>query len=371
MRIGIDARFVGPEGTGLGKYAEKLIENLQDVDNKNNYVIFLKANNFNHLKIRNKNFSKVLADVNWYSVDEQIKMPAIFASQKLDILHVPHFNVPFFYKGKFVVTIHDLIHHDFSQESATTKNYLIFKVKRLGYQFVINNAIKKSVKVITPSNFVKEEIIKVFRTDPAKIVVTYEAAEEEYFSQQSAINDRYSTIIYVGNAYPHKNLSRLLDAMVVLTKSSKFRISNLKLVLVCPRDVFWQRLKGEIKSRNLEKIVELSGYLPTDKLGVLFKKAKAYVSSSLSEGFGIPGLNAMAAGIPVICSNIPTFREIYGEAAIYFNPENPNDIAREIKRILKDTKLRTSLIKKETGQVKKYSWRRMAWETLKAYEKSI
>src|SRR3990167_6930230 len=133
MRIGIDARFIGPEGTGLGVYTQNLIENLQKIDRKNQYSIFLKESNWQYLKITNKNFSKVLADVPWYSFLQQIKMPSIYASQKLDILHIPHFNVPILYRGKFVVTIHDLIHKHFNQNSTSTKNPLIHKLKRAAF----------------------------------------------------------------------------------------------------------------------------------------------------------------------------------------------------------------------------------------------
>ncbi len=370
MRIGIDARFVGPEGTGLGKYTEKLIENLQEVDQKNSYCIFLKQDNWSYLTLKNKNFSKVLANVNWYSLHEQIKMSAIFSNQNLDLLHVPHFNVPVLYRKKFIVTIHDLIHHDFNQESATTRNPVIFKIKRLAYKITIDHAIKKSAKIIVPSNFVKEEISKVFRVDSGKIIVTYEAAEEKYFQKPKISKPKTQKyLLYVGNAYPHKNLEKLLDAIKILTLNSQ--LSTLKLVIVCPRDIFWHRLDAQIKNRNLQSKVTLYGYLPTDNLVKLFKNAQAYVSSSLSEGFGLPGLNAFAAGIPVVASNIPTFQEIYGNAALYFNPKDKNDIAAQIKKLISDENLKEKLIKKGKDQAKKYSWRQMAQKTLNVYQECL
>jgi len=366
MKIGIDARFVGPSGTGLGKYTEKLIENLQKIDKKNQYSIFLKTDNWSYLNLTNKNFQKVLADVPWYSVSEQLKMPSIFALAKLDVLHVPHFNVPYFYRGKFIVTIHDLIHHDFSQESATTRNPLVFKFKRFGYKSVISKAVLKSTKIITPSNFVKGEIVKTFDVDPQKIVVTYEAAEEEYFNHKLSTTNHKPFILYVGNAYPHKNLNHLLDAFKILT--TDHQLGTINLIIVCPRDVFWQRLQQEITNRNLENNVEMKGYLGSIDLSKLFSQSIAYVFPSLSEGFGIPGLNAMAASVPLIASNIPTLKEIYGDAAMYFDPKNPKDIAEKIKKILSSDKIRSELVEKEKSQVKKYSWQKMAEETLKVYE---
>ena len=381
MKIGIDARFVGPSGTGLGKYAEKLIENLKKIDSKNQYFIFLRKANWDYLKI-GKNFKKILADVPWYSISEQVKLPKIFEKQSLDLLHVPHFNVPILYRGKFIITIHDLIHHQFSESSVTTKNPLIFKIKRFGYRFVINYAIKNSKKILVPSNFVKNELIKTFGVNPQKITVTYEAAEEEYFQSQDKDKpglEKLQTgfggkprgqpfIIYVGNAYPHKNLEKLLEAFKFLTRNQKPETRNLKLALVCSRDVFWQRLQERIKEQGLGDQVALTSYIPANELSAIFRQAKAYVFPSLSEGFGIPGLNAMAAGLPVICSNIPTLKEIYGNAALYSNRHSPEDMAAKIQEVITDQQLRTDLVEKGREQVKKYSWQKMAQETLEVYQ---
>src|SRR3989344_1426451 len=376
LRIGIDARFVGPEGTGLGKYTEKLILNLAKLDKKNEYSIFLRSENWSFLKLPN-NFKKVLADIKWYSTEEQLKLSGIFSKEKLNLLHVPHFNVPILYKGKFVVTIHDLIHHQFSEQSASTKNFLMFKIKRTAYKTIIYSAVRRAAKIIVPSNFVKKQVISAFKINPEKIIVTHEAAEEEYFGQlknsklktqnllkKLKINTPY--IIYGGNAYPHKNLERLLDAFKILINHHSTRVTNL--VIVCPRDVFSERLNAEIAKRDLESQVALCGYLESKDLKLLFDYAKAYVFPSLSEGFGIPGLNAMAANIPVVCSDIPTLQEIYQDAALYFDPGNSGDIADKIKKILEDQKTRAILVKKGMGQVGKYSWQKMARETLDVYE---
>ncbi|MDP2632356.1 MAG: glycosyltransferase family 1 protein [Candidatus Curtissbacteria bacterium] len=384
LRIGIDARFIGPEGTGLGKYTEKLILNIAKLDRKNKYVIFLGKRNWDFFEKLPKNFTRSLADVPWYSLSEQIKMPKIIVSENLDLLHVPHFNVPIFYSGKFIVTVHDLIHHKFAEHTATTKNPAIFKLKRLAYKKVIEHAIRKSSKIITPSNFVRGDIIKTFSVDPNKIVVTYEAAEEEYENVSSIkykVSSKNANIIYVGNAYPHKNLNNLLDAIKLLVHGSQFIVHrnsktvnsqpstvNLKLILVCPRDVFWERLKEEIKKRNLEKNVVLKGYLKAEDLKKLFQKSSAYVFPSLSEGFGIPGLNAMSSGLPVIASDIPVLKEVYGDAAFYFDPKNPKDIAEKIDKVLINPKLRQKLIEAGFKQSLKYSWLKMAQETLKVYE---
>lgn len=364
MKIGIDARFIGPQGTGLGKYTQKLIVNLAEIDRKNHYVIFLKKSNWDFLSLP-KNFTKALAEVHWYSLAEQLKMPKIISRQNIDLLHVPHFNVPIFYKGKFIVTIHDLIHHKFEETSVTTKNPIVFKFKRFAYRKVIENAIRKSQKIITPSNFVKDEIVKAFKVNSGKIEVTYEAAEEEYFTKKNyKLTTTDNKLIYVGNAYPHKNLNKLLDAM---TLNREPKTQNIKLIIVCPRNIFSERLELEIKKRNLEKKVELRGYLEPKELSNLFQKSSTYIFPTLSEGFGIPGLNAMASGLPVVCSDILVLREIYSNAAIYFDPNDPQDIVQKINKALEPT-TRSDLVEKGRQQVKKYSWLKMAQLTLKIYE---
>ena len=373
MRVGIDARFVGPQGTGLGKYTEKLIVNLAKIDGISSYFIFLKKSNWDYLKLP-KNFTKVLADVPWYSLEEQYKMPAIFSTQNLDLLHVPHFNVPISLKGKFIVTIHDLIHHKFSEYAATTKNPIIFKLKRFAYKKVITHAVKKCAKILTPSNYVKDEIVKIFEINPDKIVVTYEAAEEEYFiNREPSTVNRQPFLIYVGNAYPHKNLEKLLDAVQLLNKNPTSLPSHksINLIIVCPRDVFSQRLNHQIKERNLTKFVEVKGYLSSGELVTLFEKASAYVFPSLSEGFGIPGLNAMAVGLPVVASDIPVLKEVYGDAALYFNPHEAQDIAAKIAKVITSRKTKLDLILEGREQVKKYSWQKMVRQTLKVYEEVV
>lgn len=365
MKIGIDARFVGPQGTGLGKYTEKLVENLQKIDKSNQYSIFLKEDNWSYLKILNQNFKKVLADIPWYSASEQIKMPRIFTNENLDILHVPHFNVPILYRKKFIVTIHDLIHNQFQQESTTTKNPLVFKIKRYAYSKIIKNAITKSQKIIVPSNATQEEILKAYKVDPNKIKVIYEAAEEEYFqmkNRKSKVVNRKKQLLYIGNAYPHKNLNNLLDAIIPL---------DIKLTIVCPRNVFKKRLENEIEKKGLIRRVQVISYQQPDQLAKIMSGSTAYLFPSLAEGFGIPGLNAMAAGIPVIASNIPTLKEVYDDAAIYFDPKDPKDITQKIKSVISSPQKIDDLVKKGKTHVQKYSWLKMAQETLAIYKETI
>lgn len=380
MTIAVDARFLGPAGTGLGKYAEKLLENLEKIDRttnsgqvKNQYSVLLKKENFELFTPRSKNFTKVLADIPWYSLAEQIQIPQILAKVKPDVTHFCHFNVPLLYSGKFVVTIHDLIKHEFAGLASTTRFPLIYFFKHQTYKFVIGAAIQKSAKILVPSNWVKKRILEEFRISPEKIVITYEAADEAFIRELDAQDERQNIMkkygiqtpffIYVGNLYPYKNLELVLKALKILEKE----IPDLKFLIASARDVFHQRFGQLVKDYRLENKVIMPGFIPTNDLAGLYKSAEAFVFPSLSEGFGIPGLDAMLAGLPVLVSNIPVFYEVYGEAVLYFDPKNERDLAEKIKLIFKNQKLRQELIAKGKKQVQKYSWQKMAKETLAVY----
>lgn len=176
MRIGIDARFYGPGGKGIGRYTQKLIASLEKFDHENEYYIFLRQKNFDLYEPKNPKFHKVLADYPEYSfLKEQLLFPLRLYIHRLDFVHFLHFNIPLLYRGKFVVTIHDLIHHQ-SSKSASKKPFLLFYGKKFLYFLVIRYAIKKARKIITVSSYTKIEIIKKYKVKPEKIIVTYEAA---------------------------------------------------------------------------------------------------------------------------------------------------------------------------------------------------
>jgi len=375
MRIGIDARFLGPEGTGLGRYVQELILHLEDLDKKNEYVIFLRRQNFDFYKAKNKNFKKVLADTRWYSLKEQVILPFIFSSQKLDFLHVPHFNVPIFYPGKMVVTIHDLIKSEFASLSATTRVAPVYFFKHFGYEAILRIALWRAQKIFVPSHQIARKLKEKMKIAGEKITVTYEASslsDKQQVTSDKNILEKYKIekpyLLYVGNAYPYKNLDNLFKALNILIQNSSSMIHNLKLVNPCSRSVFYERLAQKAKDMELSDKVIFPGFVPDEKLAALYRQAEAYVFPSFSEGFGIPGLDAMALGTPVICSNISTLKEIYGEAALYFDPYSKEDIAEKIGKVLTNEKLRQDLIKKGKKQAQKYSWQKMAKQTLEIYQ---
>lgn len=371
MRIGFDARFYGPEGKGLGRYTQKLLENLALIDNKNEYFVFLRSENFHKFNPPSSNFHKVKADFRWYTLKEQILWPKILKPLNLDFIHFPHFNVSVFVSIPFVVTIHDLILTRYPTLKATTLSPLFYKIKHLGYKYVISKAVKYSQKIITVSYFTKEDLLKHFSISSDKIVVIYEAADPPLkftleFKQKTLNKFQIDSpfLLYVGNVYPHKNLEGFLKAFQRLSQIHP----SLKLVLVGREDYFYKRLKKEVKKLNLESKVIFCGTVTDEELAVLYSQAQVYVFPSFYEGFGLPALEALSYGLPVAAANTSSLPEILEEAALYFDPFKIHDIVKKVDLVLTHHSLRKKLIKKGFAQIKKFNWLKTARETLAVYE---
>jgi tRNA U55 pseudouridine synthase TruB len=176
MKIGIDARFINE--TGVGRYIRNLIDGLGTVDKKNSYVVFLRRNALDTFIPPNARWETQLADIPWHSAAEQLFMPAIFNREHLDLLHVPYFNVPLLYFGKFIVTIHDLTILHFDTGKATTLPYVFYKLRRLGYYISLLKAIFWSQRVLAVSHTTKKEILEHFDVLPEHIVVIHEGADK-------------------------------------------------------------------------------------------------------------------------------------------------------------------------------------------------
>lgn len=378
MKIGIDARLFGPKwgGGGLGRYVEELVTELQQTDTENRYVVFLKPENFEACKITNPHFEKVIVKAHWYGAKEQLLMPAAIKKAGVELMHYPHWNVPIFSSVPFVVTIHDLILLDDPKSAkATTLGPIRYALKRLGYHHVLHHAIEKSQKIIAVSDSVKQSIVQHFTIDPKKIITIYEGvsglstksekenpkSEEE---QLSLVPPPY--FLYVGSAYPHKNLESLLHAFSFFVQT----YPEAKLVLAGKDDQFYQSLRQEVNEIGIpEGRVVFTGFVTDAVLKSLYEHASLYVFPSRFEGFGLPPLEAMLHGTPVASSNRGPMPEVLGDAAIYFNPDDLEQMAEVMERALNDENVRLDLKEKGYAQVKKYSWKKMAQETMDVYGK--
>ena len=349
-KIVIDARLSGLEHAGIGRYTQMLVEHLNDL----RFTIY--------------DLRKISPNIRHYTLAEQIKMPIILANEKPDLVHFPHFNVPFLYNSPFVVTIHDLLWHEQVGTTATTLPAWIYWLKYLAYRVVLKHAILKSKAIIVPSNWVKKKIVERFSEAEGKIEVIYEGVSEVFRGRSStrgqSSQDKYGVkleeyIIYTGSLYPHKNVNLVLNIMP--------QFPELKLIVACTRNVFWEKFKKEVISRGLEDRVVLAGFVSDDELAILYKNALAFVFPSKSEGFGLPGLEAMAAGCPVISSNAGALPEIYGVAAVYFDPKNKTELIGKIREISDNQKYRKKMIELGKERSQMFSWEKMAEETTEVY----
>jgi glycosyltransferase involved in cell wall biosynthesis len=363
VKILIDGRLYGLENAGLGRYLINLTDQLSKADNNNEYVLFLRKKYFDNLNLP-ANWKKVLVDIRHYSLIEQLKLPGLIKKENPDIVHFPHFNVPVFYRGKYIVTIHDMLMHKSVGLAATTLPAPLYLFKRLGYRLVFDNAVKHSIKIIVPSYSVKKELVKVYGIHFNKIEVTYEGVNTNItYSKDNFVDKPY--FVYTGNAYPHKNLKRLIEAVVSLNTNCN---QSVNLVIASSRGIFTQRLEKIIRDQKAKEYVKLPGFVPDEKLFSLYKNSIGFVFPSLSEGFGLPGLEAMVAGTLVLAAETPVFKEIYQENAIYFNPLDFTSIEKTMRNVIEmNPDLRKEKIEKAQDFVKRYSWAKMAKETLKVY----
>ncbi len=357
--ICIDARLWGTRHTGIGVYIENLIANLpQDKDTKIILIVDDIAQNDHKLA----GFEKVLAKHHPYSNIAQLEMAWILWRLKPDLLHVPHFTIPVLWTGKIVVTIHDLIKHFSRGADTTTRNPAVYWFKYFQYLLIMWITVHRSERIIVPTKYWQDMLATTYGIARHKIEVTYEGVSKNFSNDGDNIDlpDNTPYVLYVGNVYPHKNIPILLSAIEKLN-------GKILLILVGARSVFAQRVERMVKQRSMEKLVQVWGAVTEGELITLYKNATAFVLPSLIEGFGLTGLEAMAVGTPVIAADASCLPEVYGPAALYFDPTNSDQLVTKINELMSNEKLRKDMIAKGRRQVNKYSWAKMAKQTWQIY----
>lgn len=368
MKIGIDARMLGP-GFGLARYVQQLVLHLQEVDHKNQYVLFMREKNWDRFEPTRNNFKKVLADIPWYTLEEQLKFKSIIKKQGVDLMHFPHWNIPLIYNDPYVVTIHDLIMFHYPRAGATTLGPIKFWLKDKAHRQVIRHAVKAANSIIATSDFTRQDIEKHLTIPKGKIRVVYQApftTQDLGFSVgKEEVLNKYNIdkpyLLYVGSAYPHKNLLGLLEAWKIFRANN-----NYQLVLVGRRDYFYERVIKKVKEEGIGDVI-FTGFVEDDELSVLYTNAYLYVFPSLYEGFGLPPLEAMSYGVPVISSNRSCLPEVLGDSVLYFDPENFEHMAVTMDKALNEKNIQMELQQNAREHFKKFSWERLAKETKHIY----
>ncbi len=366
-RVGIDCRLAGQRHAGIGRYTEHLVRELLQRQTPYRWVLFFSDQEQADQVLANVSYEGtvevVLAPVQHYSLGEQLQMPSIFNQQRLDILHIPHFNVPFMYSGKVVVTIHDLLWHEYRGSAVTTLPKWQYWPKYVMYRLTASHAIRKAAAIIVPTQTVAKQVARYYPETVAKTVVIAEGVAPHFFEKSSIPTPKavQKYFVYLGSLYPHKNVTTVIQALRELPEYS--------LKVVSSRSAFQQRLAAFVSEQKLTDRVEFMGYQSDEKVRALLGEATALVQPSLSEGFGLTGLEAMAAGTPVIASDIPVFREVYQHHALFFSPQDTASFVQAAQTAA--TMDRQKHLKAAQTYAKQFQWSKMAESTLKVYANAL
>lgn len=361
-KIVIDAR---ESGTSTGRYIDKLIEHLGALSPKLEIIVLTKPQRMDYLKKVAPGFEIREANYKEFTFAEQLGFKRLIKSLRPDLVHFAKDHQPVLYRGKTITTMHDLTTARFHNPN---KNPLVFKFKQLVYKLVVRRVARKSAAILTGTQFVKDDVVDYTRVSPAKITVTYEAADpfDEPAEPIKAFEGK-DFIMFNGRPLPHKNLERLIQAFARL----HVKHPSLYLMIAGKKDKSHTAYEALARRLKVDDRVILTDWITDGQLKWAMNHTQAYIYPSLSEGFGLPPLEAMLNGAPVAASNATCIPEVLGDAAHYFDPLDIQNMADAIDEVLIDGALRAELIKKGTAQIKKYSWQRMAEQTLAVYEKVL
>lgn len=370
MRIGFDFRMGGSINAGIGRYSFELLKALLERNSSDEFIVFYNSNNVNDQDLEVlKDLGAELVEANFrhYSFGEQVLFPRLLNRFNLDLVHFPNFNVPVFYSRPYVVTIHDMVHHKLSGHKKS--RYLKF----LAYKYIIKQAAVRAKSIITVTEAAKKEIQHYLEVDADKIFVTYEAPADVIKSpgdfarikRNYLLNSPY--LLFVGTLERKKNIVNLclgFDKVI-----SKYHY-DLDLVLVGKVDEHYPEIKQQALAISNRDHLVFTGFVNNEDQANIYQNAFAFITASLHEGFGLPGLEAMQYGLPVLAANTEVFNEVYDNAAIYFDGLSPDDIADKIHLLVSDQPFYQSMQKKSLLRANLYSWQNTAKLTSEIYHSS-
>ncbi len=361
MHIVIDART--GDGTGISRYSLNLVRELEKLPADYRFTVLLRTVDYPKWKPHDERFTKKFAPYKHYSLGEQFGLLRMLYSLKPDLVHFTAFNAPVLYFGKRVFTIHDLTLLHFKNIRNSLSHKIIYPIKYWTMRFILRCSVMRSKAIIVPSEYVKQDVLNHWKHGIAaeKITVTPEAVEDHTGDKKQPRPIKSDYLLYVGATYPHKNVEVLAKSYERLREANP----DLKLIVIGKKDYWQERLKQQYPN------ITFPGYLPYEKLVAYYQNASLFVFPSLSEGFGLPPLEAMAFGAPVLSSNRTAIPEACGDAAEYFDPHSPKDLADKADTLLKDPERRAEMSKAGKEQVKKFSWKKMAEQTLGVYKKVL
>jgi glycosyltransferase involved in cell wall biosynthesis len=368
VRIAIDARKL--RDFGIGTYVRNLLRHLSRLDRTTEYVVLCHGPDRDLVPQLGDNFCAVLDSSPGYSLREQLTVPLDLRRARVDLFHAPHYVLPPLTPCRSVVTIHDCIHLRFPQ----------YLPSRLAYSYARSSmwvATHRSSRIITVSEASKRDILSYFHVPDTKIDVIPNAIDERFWEMPDAdevdkvreryqLNDRY--VLYAGNIKPHKNIERLIEAFHMLRKHG---FEDVKLLIIGDQISKYATLRRAVHRYKLHKHVRFLGFVPDKTLAVLYRLAAVFAFPSLYEGFGLPPLEAMASGTPVITSNVSSLPEVVGDAALLIDPYDPAAIADALQRVLSDPALRQQLRVRGLARARHFSWERSIARVRQIYDEVL
>lgn len=354
VRIAIDVRKLNDYG--VGTYVRNLVGQLARIDHDTEYVLVCKPDDLELSERLGPNFRAVADLSGQYSVREQISIPANLLRTSPQLFHTPHYVLPALTPCRSIVTIHDCIHLVFPQ-------YLRGRIARTYARSAFWTAVHRASRILTVSEASKRDILRFFPIAPEKVTVIYNAIADHFYDEppeeeMAQIRERYQLherfVMYAGNVKPHKNLERLIDAFVLLRQNGAY--DDLKLLITGSEISTYAPLRRAVHRYNLHQHVRFLGYQSEQTLAVLYRLADVFVFPSLYEGFGLPPLEAMASGTPVVVSNASSLPEVVGDAGVLVNPYDVRSIADGIRRVLDDSVLRDALKTRGVARARAFSW---------------
>lgn len=368
LRIVIDTRHL--RDFGIGTYIRNLLSALCRLDADNRYILVAHPEDLAELSGLGPNFE--LAPYERRDTDplDQLAFPWYLRHFSADLFHIPLNVVSIAMPSPYVVTVHDMSSLLFDQQRTLRKNFRRYQFRR---------GLLRAERVIAVSHATREDIEELFRVPSERISVVYNAPDPAFLQDSPTpeevqrVLERYQVdypfLLYAGTIRPQKNIPRLIEAFAVvrgrLEDHPVYR--DLRLIIIGDEISRYPGVRRAVIQTRVEAVVRFLGFVPLETLKVFYKTASAFVFPSLYEGFGLPPLEAMACGTPVVTSNVSSLPEVAGDAAVLVNPENVFDIAAGIREVLTNASLRAELIERGRRRARQFSWERTACQVLEIY----
>jgi glycosyltransferase involved in cell wall biosynthesis len=369
MRIALDIRRAGD--FGIGTYLRNILQQLSRQDSENQYSLIGAPRHMEEIGTLPENFKCLPFAAEPGTFRTHFRLPLLLENHRIDLLHMPWFYAPAFVPCRLVITVHDLTEIAAPEVGSSR----VVQTARLWFA---RRALERADRILAVSENAKRELARGFEVPEGKVEVVYNAVDERFLTEPLSgdaenILARYAVdgpfVLYVGNIRPQKNLARLIEAFAVVKNELRGdpQFAQLKLFVIGDSLAPHPDLRRAVVRTRLREDVRFLGFVPLGALRVFYASARAFLFPSLYEGFGLPPLEAMAHGVPVLASDTSALPEVLEDAALLVNSENVFELARGIRQIVTEEGLRTRLIAAGRAQVRKYSWERAAKQVLEVY----